>query len=71
MTEAIDELERQVKPSDKANKKLKATIYLTEEAQKAFDELFISRFRKNRKIDRSTIACEALQALYERELSCC
>lgn len=48
--------------------KTKATIYLTEEAENAFTELYIARYRKNRKIDRSTIACEAIQALYEKEM---
>ena len=48
-------------------KKFKATIYLTEEAEKAFTELYIHRLRKDRKIDRSMIACDALQALYEKE----
>lgn len=48
-------------------KKIKATVYLTEEAEQAFTELYIHRLRKDRKIDRSTIACDAIQALYERE----
>ena len=47
--------------------KIKTTIYLTEEAEHAFTELYIHRLRKDRKIDRSIIACEALQALYEKE----
>jgi len=48
-------------------KKIKTTIYLTEEAEQAFTELYIHRLRKDRKIDRSMIACDAIQALYERE----
>ncbi len=48
-------------------KKIKATIYLTEEAEQAFTELYIHRLRKDRKIDRSIIACEAIQAMYEKE----
>lgn len=48
-------------------KKIKATIYLTEEAEQAFTELYIHRLRKDRKTDRSLIACDALQALYEKE----
>ena len=48
-------------------KKIKATIYLTEEAEQAFTELYIHRLRKDRKTDRSLIACDAIQALYERE----
>lgn len=53
----------------KSTKKTKATIYLTEEAEHAFTELYIARYRKNKKIDRSTIACEAIQALYTKEFS--
>ena len=64
MRQDIDVLDQQVA---QPNKKTKATIYLTEEAQKSFDELFISRFRKNRRIDRSSVACEALIALYKKE----
>ena len=48
-------------------KKIKATIYLTEEAEQAFTELYIHRLRKDRKIDRSIIACDAIQMLYEKE----
>jgi hypothetical protein len=51
------------------SKKSKVTIYLTEEAEHAFTELFIARYRKNKKIDRSTIACEAIQALFEKEFA--
>ena len=36
-------------------KKIKATIYLTEEAEQAFTELYIHRLRKDRKTDRSLI----------------
>ena len=50
-------------------KKIKATIYLTEEAEQAFTELYIHRLRKDRKIDRSIIACDAIRDLYEKE--CC
>lgn len=48
-------------------KKIKATIYLTEEAEQAFTELYIHRLRKDRKIDRSIIACDAIKDLYEKE----
>lgn len=51
----------------RSKKKIKATIYLTEEAEQAFTELYIHRLRKDRKTDRSLIACDAIQALYERE----
>lgn len=48
-------------------KKFKATVYLTEEAERAFTELYIHRLRKDRKVDRSMIACDAIQMLYEKE----
>lgn len=51
----------------KTPKKTKITIYLTEQADHALAELYIARYRKDRKIDRSTIACEAIQAFYEKE----
>ena len=51
----------------KNKKKIKATIYLTEEAEQAFTELYIHRLRKDRKIDRSIIACDAIRDLYEKE----
>lgn len=53
--------------SHRSKKKVKTTIYLTEEAEQAFTELYIHRLRKDRKIDRSIIACDAIQALYEKE----
>lgn len=52
-----------------SKKKIKATIYLTEEAEHAFTELYIHRLRKDRKTDRSLIACDAIQALFEKECS--
>ena len=57
----------QNKAAAKSDKKIKATIYLTEEAERAFAELFVKRYMEDRKIDRSTIACEAILALYEKE----
>ncbi len=52
----------------KSNKKTKVTVYLTEEAEKAFAELYITRYRRDRKVDRSMIACEAILGLFEKEL---
>ena len=57
----------QEKSKAKSDKKFKATIYLTEKAEQAFAELYVNRYMEDRKIDRSTIACEAILALYERE----
>lgn len=65
-----EETSRQIKISAKRRnkKKIKATIYLTEEAEQAFTELYIHRLRKDRKTDRSLIACDAILSLYEREV---
>lgn len=62
-----EEANSQVELIAKSNKKTKVTVYLTEEAERAFAELYIARYRKDRKVDRSTIACEAIQMLYEKE----
>jgi len=62
----VEEAKSQVEASSKS-KKTKVTVYLTEEAERAFAELYITRYRKDRKVDRSTIACEAIQQLYESE----
>lgn len=56
-------------PKRQSMKKIKSTIYLTEEAELAFTELYIHRLRKDRKTDKSQIACDAIQALYEKECS--
>lgn len=55
----------------KSNKKVKVSVYLTEEAEKALAELYITRYRKDRKTDRSAIVSEAIQAFYEKESRGC
>lgn len=60
------EIENEI-PQKENKKKFKTTIYLTEEAELAFTELYITRLRQNRKIDKSQIACDAIQALFEKE----
>lgn len=77
MNEAVQELEqhaskeseiqKETAARQRSRKKIKTTIYLTEEAEQAFTELYIHRLRKDRKIDRSMIACDAIQMLYEKE----
>ncbi len=65
--EMDDQVNESIKRRNK--KKIKATIYLTEEAEQAFTELYIHRLRKDRKTDRSLIACDAILALFEKECS--
>ena len=73
MSQAVQETKEslaessQEKSKAKSDKKFKATIYLTEEAERAFAELYVKRYIEDRKIDRSTIACEAILALHEKE----
>jgi hypothetical protein len=57
----------QEKSEAKPTKKIKATIYLTEEAEQAFAELYADRYIKDRKTDRSMIACEAILDLYKKD----
>ncbi len=57
----------QKKSEAKPTKKIKATIYLTEEAEQAFAELYADRYVKDRKTDRSMIACEAILDLYKKD----
>ena len=51
----------------KSNKKVKVAVYLTGEAEKALAELYITRYRKDRKTDRSAIVSEAILDFYQRE----
>jgi len=73
MSQAVQETKEslaessQGKSKAKSDRKFKATIYLTEKAERAFAELYVNRYMEDRKIDRSTIACEAILALYEKE----
>ena len=53
----------------KSFKKIKATIYLTEEAEQAFAELYAKRYVEDRKTDRSMVACEAILDLYKKDSS--
>lgn len=51
----------------KSNKKVKVTAYLTEQVEQALTELYIARYRNDRKVDRSVIISEAILAMYEKE----
>jgi len=51
----------------KSNKKVKVTAYLTEQVEQALTELYIARYRSDRKVDRSVIISEAILAMYEKE----
>lgn len=73
MSQAVKEVKEstteksQNKAEAKSNKKIKATIYLSEKAEQAFAELYAKRYVEDRKTDRSMIACEAILDLYKKE----
>ena len=50
-------------------KKLKTTIYMSEDDEKLLDEVFIKRLRDRNKTDRSTLLCEGIRLLYEKEIA--
>lgn len=50
-------------------KKSKTTIYMSPDDEKLLDEVFIKRLRERRKTDRSTLLCEGIRLLYEKELT--
>jgi len=49
-------------------KKAKTTVYMSEDDEKLLDEVFIKRLRNRQKTDRSTLLCEGIRLLYEKEL---
>lgn len=51
----------------KPTKKIKLSVYLSEEVEQALTELYIARYRNDRKVDRSAIVSEAIQAMFEKE----
>jgi hypothetical protein len=73
MNQAVKEFKKPITEDSQANseakptKKIKATIYLSEEAEQAFAELYADRYVKDRKTDRSMIACEAILDLYKKD----
>lgn len=62
-----EETSNQVASISKSNKKIKLSIYLSEEVEQALTELYIARYRNDRKVDRSAIVSEAIQAMFEKE----
>ena len=49
-------------------KKTKTTVYMTEEDETLLNELFIKRLRERQKTDKSTILCEGIRMLFEKEI---
>ncbi|MBA3954365.1 hypothetical protein H0X48_03555 [Candidatus Dependentiae bacterium] len=53
---------------EKASSKIKATYYLSEEDNRALTALYINRLQNNIKTDKSSLICEAIRLLYQKEL---
>lgn len=49
-------------------KKIKTTIYMSEEDETLLNEIFIKRLRDRKKTDRSALLCEGIHLLYEKEI---
>jgi hypothetical protein len=49
-------------------KKIKTTVYITEEEETLLNEVFIKRLRERRKTDKSALFCEGIRLLYERKI---
>lgn len=58
---AASELRRNVK-------KNKLTLYLTDEEETKFNEIYISRLKNGKKSDRSQLFAEAVELLYKQEI---
>ena len=50
------------------SKKAKTTVYMSEDVETMLDEVFIKRLRSKNKTDRSTLLCEGIRLLYEKEI---
>lgn len=50
-------------------KKNKLTLYLTEEEESLFNEIYIKRLKENKKTDRSALFAEAVTLLHRKELT--
>ncbi len=48
-------------------KKTKTSVYISENDEKLLNEVFIKRLRNRTKTDRSTLLCEGIRLLYEKE----
>lgn len=51
------------------SKKMKTTLYMSEADEMLLNEVFIKRLRDRNKTDRSTLLCEGIRLLYEKEVA--
>lgn len=49
-------------------KKVKTTVYMSEEDETYLNEVFIKRLRARNKTDKSTLFCEGIRLLYRKEV---
>jgi hypothetical protein len=49
-------------------RKARTTLYMTEEDEMLLNEVFIKRLRARNKTDKSTLICEGIRLLYEKEI---
>lgn len=49
-------------------KKVKTTIYMSEADETLLNEIFIKRLRERRKTDKSSLLCEGIRLLFDREI---
>ena len=49
-------------------KKAKTTLYITNEEETKLNELFIKRFKKKGKTDKSTLLYEGINLFFEKEI---
>lgn len=69
--ELVQEADKETSSSLKEgakSKRIKVSVYLPEEVEKALVELYFARYRNDRKIDKSKIVAEAIMALAKQEL---
>ncbi len=50
-------------------KKLKTSLYMSEEDEILLNEIFIKRLRGRNKTDRSSLLCEGIRLLYKKEIA--
>jgi hypothetical protein len=64
----VSHIDSECEPMTPIEVKKKATYYLTEKAHKLMDEMFIKSIVMGKKKDKSALACEAIELLYQKEI---
>lgn len=52
-----------------STKKFKTTIYMSREDEDLLNEIFIKRLKDRNKTDKSTLLCEGIRLLHEKEIN--